>query len=140
MKPETWEHPNFRRLQQLLNYGRAVPAGILEGVWFLAATFSPEEGRLDFKAEDLQAWMGLPMSGQALLDALVETGWVDRDEHGWKVHDWAYYRPAHLTRRIRDRQYKHAKKPCMQVAAEQKDHDSHLASIRKSEVQPMLFQ
>jgi hypothetical protein len=102
MKPKTWTHPKFSLLQRRLHICPALAAGILEGIWHLAATFDPEGGRLPYTDDELAAWLGVDLAADELLAALVDGRWIDDDDNGLRVHDWEEHRPSYVDKRVKE--------------------------------------
>lgn len=111
MKPKTWTHPKFALLQRRLSIGPALAAGILEGVWHLAATFDPEHGRLPYTDDELAAWLGVDLAADELLAALVDGRWLDHDEQGLLVHDWDDHKPGYIRDAERKRAWRSGTRP-----------------------------
>lgn len=89
MKRGTPDHPKLYALAEALKIRRPVAVGYLELLFHFTAQYCPrgDIGRYDDKriAAGLD-WCGKPA---LLVDALVATGWLDRDEVvRLVVHDW----------------------------------------------------
>ena len=106
MKPRTWTHPKFSLLQRRLSICPALAAGILEGIWHLAATFDPEDGRLPYTDDELAAWLGVDLAADELMAALVDLRWIDDTDGGLRVHDWEDHKPGYIREAERKRQYR----------------------------------
>lgn len=81
-----FDHPKTRRLVHLLGKGSEV---LPIRLWVYCARFHTRDGRLTgYSAQEIEtgvAWWGRP---GAALHALVESGFLDRVEDGFQVHDW----------------------------------------------------
>lgn len=108
MKPKTWAHPKFEMLQTTLGIPKVTAAGILEGLWYLAATFDDDVGRIGFSGSELVSWMGLKdLDGEKLVQALVKCRWLDKNSNDELiVHDWQDHKPNYLKNRIRQRKHR----------------------------------
>lgn len=96
MKPKAWSHPKFSVLQKMLGTSKALTAGILEGLWHLTATFDSDGGTMPHSGDELAAWLEIPIDGETLLDALVDSRWLDRTDAGYVIHDWQDHKPSYI--------------------------------------------
>lgn len=83
-------------------------ARAIVNVWCYAARHSPKEGRVPANVHRL-----VPRVTPARLAELERAGWIDRNGHGWIVHDWQEHQSeavAFERRRERDRERKAAKR------------------------------
>jgi hypothetical protein len=89
LKRGTPDHPKTVHVQQLLGCLRHEVVGYLELLFHWTAKYSPrgDLGKWSDQAiADGVGWRGEP---SALVAALVEAGWLDRDpQHRLLVHDW----------------------------------------------------
>jgi hypothetical protein len=105
--------PQFRysepkKLARLLGISRPAAVGHLHFLWWWALDFA-QDGVLDkYDAADLAEAMEWKGDEQALLDALIESGYVDDTELGIVIHDWGVYAGKLLERRAKDRARKRA--------------------------------
>lgn len=107
MKAGTQDHVKFRTLKTLLKVPRVVASGILTELWSLAAT-SADSGDIG-RYSNLQIAASMEWEGDPdeLIDALVQSGWVDEDEeHRLVVHDWYEHAPDYIKKRINRKQNK----------------------------------
>ena len=90
MKRGTPRHPKTRALARALGVPLSHAVGILEMLWHFTSEYVPrgDIGRYaDIDIAEEVAWSEDPGK---LIEALVECGWLDRDdEHRLVVHDWA---------------------------------------------------
>jgi hypothetical protein len=97
MKHQVPESLKFKRLQRRLGVSRVVVAGTLELLWIATQKNAPrgDIGKYDDEAIAIEVdWEGEP---SALIDALVETGWLDRcPTHRLVVHDWHAHAPRYI--------------------------------------------
>lgn len=110
MKAGTQNHVKVRRLKRLLGVPLYQAVGLLETVWLLCSDCC-DEGNLgkftDEEIADYLEWEGPP---GMVVNALVEAGWVDRDEkHRLVVHDWLEHCPEFVRERVRKRHMREAK-------------------------------
>ena len=96
MKHQTILNVKFSNLQRRLKLPRCYTVGVLECLWIFTQTNarSGELGR--FSADEIAAWLEWPGEPGELIEALVETGWLDRDGDQLAVHDWATHMPTWL--------------------------------------------
>lgn len=110
MKTGTLGHIKLRRLKRLLNKALYQTAGILTCIWHLAAECADEGdiGRFtDDEISDYLEWDGDP---KTLTDALVNAGWLDRDnERRLVVHDWLDHCPGYISERLKKRRLRRRK-------------------------------
>jgi hypothetical protein len=89
MKRGTAEHPKVLSLMAELKIPLYSACGLLELLWHFAAKYcvQGDVGRFNDKAiAKALGWRG---DAQKLLSALVECGWLDRDNaHRLLIHDW----------------------------------------------------
>lgn len=95
MKHTAKELVKFKKLQRRLGFSKQREViGLLESLWHLAQRECPrgDIGRLDDESIAIELeWDGEP---EKLVDALVETGWLDRcAQHRLVIHDWAEHAP-----------------------------------------------
>jgi hypothetical protein len=91
MKRAAMDHPKLLDLCERLG---AIPlyqgVGILETVWHFTARFAPAGDVGRFSDAALVRFVQWPHESHQLISALVESGWIDRDEtHRLLVHDWS---------------------------------------------------
>lgn len=94
MKHQVPESLKFRKLQRRLGVSRVVTAGTLELLWIAVQKNAPrgDIGRFDNESIAIECdWEGEP---DELVEALVETGWLERcSQHRLVVHDWHEHAP-----------------------------------------------
>lgn len=89
MKIGTTEKLKFKKLQRILKLPLWQAVGLLESVWKMAYRNAPagDVGRLS--DDDIAAAIEWDGDAMELVDALVQTGWLDRDPtHRLLIHDW----------------------------------------------------
>lgn len=97
MKSGTESKSKFRQLKRRLKLRYWEVVGVLETLWRVTQADAPagDIGRLD--NEEIAAAMEWEGEPSALIDALVETHWVDLDdEFRLVIHDWSDHAPNHL--------------------------------------------
>lgn len=105
---EVGRHPKTKKLARLLSVSLPAAVGHLHYFWWWALDFA-QDGVLDkYDAADLAEAMEWKGDEQALLDALIESGYVDDTELGIVIHDWGVYAGKLLERRAKDRARKRA--------------------------------
>ncbi len=101
MKQGTENTLKFKLLQRMLNLPLWQAKGLLQSLWDLTAQSAPRGDIGRFTYDEIAAgldWRGDP---QALIDALVETRWIDQhDEHGLIIHDWPDHCESSVHRRL----------------------------------------
>jgi hypothetical protein len=83
------DHPKFARLKVRLRLNKSCTLGYLECLWQMTGRFTPQGNIGQYSDEDIEAWMEWEGDPGALIVALVDSGWIDRDDdHRLIVHDW----------------------------------------------------
>jgi len=89
VKTGTTESPKFKNLKTKLGLPTYAVVGVLESVWQFAKKNSPQGNIGKWTNAEIEGgieWNGPPGT---LIDALVETKWIDRCEvHRLILHDW----------------------------------------------------
>mgnify|MGYP005848610893 CR=1 FL=1 len=88
MKRNAPRNPKVDRLMRALGLPRYAAAGLLEWSWHHTAEFTPTGDITKHWPEDIATVIGWDRPA-AELEALVETGWVDRKRGRVIIHDWA---------------------------------------------------
>lgn len=111
MKAGTQNHLKVKRLKRLLGIPLYRAVGILETLWLLCSDCADEGDVGKFSDEEIAEyleWDGPDPS--ALVRALVDTGWIDRDTtNRLVIHDWLEHCPEFVRERIRKRRMRAAK-------------------------------
>jgi len=90
MKRGTPRHPKTRALARTLGVPLSHAVGILEMLWHFTAEYAPRGDIGRFADIDIAEEVAWEAEAEKLIDALVECGWLERDErHRLIVHDWA---------------------------------------------------
>lgn len=97
MKSGTESKTKFRNLKRRLRLKYWEVVGVLETLWRVTQNDAPAGDIGKLENDDIAAaleWEGDP---DELIDALIETRWVDRDdEFRLIIHDWSEHAPNHL--------------------------------------------
>ena len=97
MKKQTTSHTKFKRLKRRLGLPDFQIVGILESLWHLTANEAPAGDIGKLSNEDIGSYMEWAGSDDELINHLVSSGWVDRDEkYRLIVHDWGDHCPAYI--------------------------------------------
>lgn len=84
------DHPKFAHLKSLLKMTKGATLGYLECVWHFAGRFTPQGNIGKYTDTAIEAWVEWDGEPGALIDALVESRWIDRDDAArLLVHDWS---------------------------------------------------
>lgn len=110
-------HRKIRRLAARLSITRIEAVGLVASVWSYTAEYQAD-GRLT--AEDVegaldQAGVDVARTPQ-YTEALVEAGWLEPMDGGWRVHDWEEHQSALSDNKIDDRLRKQAARAQDKVA------------------------
>lgn len=97
MKHQTITLVKFKALSKRLGLPLCWTVGLLESLW-LFACHNARDGQLNrFTALELAGWLEYPGDEAELINALVETRWVDRLEDGsLEIHSWNEHKPNWL--------------------------------------------
>lgn len=110
MKVGTWNHVKLKRLKRLLDTPLHVAAGVLEGLWHLAAECADEGDIGKFSNEEIADHLEWPGDPNDLMDSLLKSGWVDEDDGcRLKIHDWLEHCPDFIKERVRKRKAREIK-------------------------------
>src|SRR5579862_4522546 len=83
------EHPKFLNLMLLLDLKKAECLGNLEATWHFTKRYTPAGNIGKFTNAQIVAWIDSRCDADVLINALVETRWLDRSiEYRLVVHDW----------------------------------------------------
>jgi hypothetical protein len=111
VKAGTQNHLKVKRLKRLLGIPLYRAVGILETLWLLCSDCADEGDVGKFSDEEIAEyleWDGPDPS--ALVRALVDTGWIDRDTtNRLVIHDWLEHCPEFIRERVRKRRMRAAK-------------------------------
>jgi len=121
-------HPKVTRLATKLGIHRAHAMGLLANLWLWAVDYALE-GRLNgyssAELSDACLWQG---DSEALVEALVQSLWINKSEHGLEIHDWSDYGAKHLIKsRLRVKKWRKEQKRLSNVTdKEQKRYSTHI--------------
>ena len=97
----------LRNLHKTLGCSRNEAIGILIGLWLWGLDNAESDGLLT--SADREDVMGVIENGMSedldagiVLDSLIITGWIDRDDAGMRIHDWGEWR-AYYNRFMQDK-------------------------------------
>ncbi|WP_339742623.1 hypothetical protein [uncultured Rubinisphaera sp.] len=97
MKAGTTELLKFKKLARRLNLRVWQTMGLLECLWHVTAKNRPMGDIGYFSNDDIALLLDWDDSADELIEALVETCWLDRDdEFRLIVHDWSEHVPNYL--------------------------------------------
>jgi len=97
VKHTTPDSMKFRKLQRRLGVSKVVVVGTLELLW-IATQKNAQRGDIGrFTNEEIAIECEWELDPDELIEALVETGWLDRsEEHRLTVHDWPQHAPRYI--------------------------------------------
>ena len=103
---EVGRHPKTKKLARRLGVSLPAAVGHLHYLWWWALDFA-QDGILEkYDSDDLAEALEWDGDGDKLLEALIESGFIDETEHGLMIHDWGIYAGKLLERRAKDRDRK----------------------------------
>lgn len=101
---ELGSHPKTQKLARILGLSKPTVVGHLQYLWWWATDYAQEGDLSRFDPLDIAIgaeWEGNP---DLFLDALIRSGFVDRDEEGrgLSIHDWHDYAGKLIERRAKN--------------------------------------
>jgi hypothetical protein len=107
MKVGTENHLKTKRLKRLLGKPCYAVVGLLESLWLLTISSADEGDVGRFSNEEIADAIEWDGDADALIDALITAGWLDRDdERRLVVHDWLDHCPKYIKDRLRQRRHR----------------------------------
>lgn len=89
MKRVGFDHPKLGQLRRLLGLQQYAAVGIAESLWHFTAKHSPKGDVGKWPDVEIAAAIGWEHEPEALIEALVKVGLVDRDDAcRLLIHDW----------------------------------------------------
>ena len=105
MKHSTPQLLKFQRLQRRLGETKRGLVGLLELLWHGTATQAPQGDIGKFSNEEIAILVDWEGDYDQLVDALVDTGWLDRcSRHRLVVHDWGQHAPNWVRMLVKKRE------------------------------------
>lgn len=97
MKSQTPGLMKFKRLQRVLGETKRGTVGLLELLWIETIGNCPDGDIGRFSDDEISIMCDWEGDAAAMIEALVETGWLDRSEkYRLVVHDWHEHVPNYL--------------------------------------------
>jgi hypothetical protein len=86
------EHPKFAQFKAILKQPKSQVIGWLEMMWHFTGRFTPKGDIGKYTDVQIEAWLEWNGEPGALVDAFVQSRWIDRDSvYRLLVHDWAHH-------------------------------------------------
>jgi hypothetical protein len=104
---ELRDHPKRKRLSRILDISRRETIGLLHELWWWAYDYAPEGDLSAFTDEDIADAIDWERDPGALVEALVEAGFINADR---QIHDWEDFAQKWIDRRQADKERKRAKR------------------------------
>ena len=86
----------FKALCKRLNLPLYETVGLLEALWLFAQIQAKDGDLTRFTPLEIAGWLDWQRDENEMVEALVETRWLDRDETGLRIHDWSEHKPNYL--------------------------------------------
>lgn len=99
---ELARHPKLKRLARALDILPAQAVGHLHMLWWWAVDYAQDGCLGDFRHEDIAEAAGWPGGAEPFLHALDDAGFLDLEDDGYHLHEWAEYMESGFRRRERD--------------------------------------
>lgn len=88
---ELARHPKTKRLARLLGVSLPAAVGHLHFLWWWAMDYAQDGDITKYDELDIADACGWEGDAEQMINALVESGFVDRTEEGLFIHDWYEY-------------------------------------------------
>jgi hypothetical protein len=86
------DHPKFADLMAHLGRPKYVALGCLESIWHFTGRFTPAGNIGKYTDQAIEAWVGWDGDPGALMAALINSRWIDRNNaFRLVVHDWGMH-------------------------------------------------
>ncbi|MGM9590203.1 MAG: hypothetical protein ACI3V0_08545 [Faecousia sp.] len=104
-------HPKLKRLARLLGVSKQAAIGYLHLLWWWALDYAPQ-GQIipPFDTEDVADAVEFDGEPCEIVNALVDSGFLDRNDETLTIHDWYDYAGKLLDKRESDRARKAAQR------------------------------
>lgn len=97
---ELGRHPKMKKLARILNIAVPTAVGHLHFFWWWALDYAQDGSLSRYDAGDIADAALWEQDAQAFVDAMVEAGFIDRDQDGTlRIHDWDDYAGRLLDKR-----------------------------------------
>jgi len=108
MKHQAITLVKFSALSKRLSLPRCWTIGVLESLWTFACCNARDGDLSRFSALEIAGWIEWPGDENELIEALVETRWLDRDGDSLSIHDWgSIVRDYRIAKFSRDEEITH---------------------------------
>lgn len=94
---ETVDGPKLRNLYKSLGCSKFEAVGILNFLWFWGLSNATKEGLILYAdSEDIERYLygvgtGTKIDFKRIVNALIETGWLEETNEGFYLHDWSMW-------------------------------------------------
>lgn len=105
------DHPKLKRLRRRLGIPAVQAIGHLHILWWWALDFAQEGELSGYDCADIADAADWEGDAERFFEALVEAGFIDRDEAGVRLHDWWDYAGKLIERRRKDAERKRKAPP-----------------------------
>lgn len=105
VEEEFIEHPKISKLRKKLNCAQMEAAGIVLAILTRGVRHASKEGVFaSDDRDDIARYLayvnaGSQLAGNQMVDALVQTGWIDETEGVLQIHDWDFWQSVLYTAR-----------------------------------------
>lgn len=96
-------HPKVHRLMAFLECSKPQVLGHLHMLWWWAMEYADDGCLNRFSNLDLAAAAGWEGDPNRFAQALLASGFVDKDENGVRLHDWEEYGGKYVAAKIANR-------------------------------------
>src|SRR5215204_5003715 len=90
-------HPKMFDLAARMEWGVDETIGKLHRFWWWALEYAPTGNLKGINDTTLAGSVGLePAEGRRFVEAMVASGWIDRNRQTFRIHDWIDYAGRYL--------------------------------------------
>lgn len=115
---ELARHPKTKRLARLLGVSLPAAIGHLHFLWWWAMDYAQDGDLSRYDEYDIADACGWEGDEKQIVDALIESGFVDKTDDGLVIHDWYDYAGRLIEKREQNRERKRRSRAKAKVESE----------------------
>lgn len=135
------KHPKTLKLASLIKCERRYAVGLLHDLFTWGLDAAKKDGSLpNLNADEIASALDFSgKKGASVIAALVESGYLEKDEKGYKIHDWYDYAGKFADKREDDKQRKKEQREREKNKEDhRKSHGSHTDVTRTNSGNPLV--